>query len=43
MTTYRSIFGGITAAEREENFRTCFEFSCRQSGDLLEAEQPSRT
>ena len=33
---YRSIFACSTAAEREDNFRTYFEFSRQQSGDLLE-------
>jgi hypothetical protein len=39
MTTYRSIFARSTAAEREENFRTYFEFSRGQSGELIEADK----
>jgi hypothetical protein len=39
VTSYRSIFARSTAAERAENFRTYFEFSRRQSGELLEADK----
>jgi hypothetical protein len=34
--SYRSIFARSTAAERAQNFRTYFAFSCEQSGELLE-------
>jgi hypothetical protein len=39
LKTYRSIFARSTAAERAENFRTYFAFSCGQSGELLEPEK----
>lgn len=42
-TTYRSIFTRSTAAERDENFRNYFEFSRRQSGELIEADKDLAT
>jgi hypothetical protein len=43
LITYRSIFTRSTAAERERNFRTYFEFSRRQSGELIEADKDLAT
>ncbi len=39
MKNYLSIFAGSTAAERNENFRTYFDFSRFHAGDLLEDEK----
>jgi len=43
LTSYRSIFTPSTAAEREENFRTYFEFARRRSGELIEADKDLAT
>jgi hypothetical protein len=37
--TYRSIFSPSTAAERDSNFQTYFEFSKRVSGELIEVDK----
>lgn len=37
--TFRSIFSPSTAAERDSNFETYFEFSKRLSGELIEADK----
>jgi len=38
-STFRSIFSPSTAAERDLNFETYFEFSKRLSGELIEADK----
>jgi hypothetical protein len=39
VTTYQSIFAGSTAAQRDENFQTYFEFARFHAGDLIEDEK----